>query len=246
MLGRKDSLEKEGDNMSLKVWEDLEQGTEEWLQARCGIVTASTVGQLITTKTVRPANNDTSRGLTASLVAERLTGYVEPVYVNADMERGNITEPYARDMYAEHTSQQVNEIGFMLRAEEAWRVGYSPDGLVGEDGLIEIKAPRQKSHLATILADEVPAQYMAQCQAGLLVSGREWIDFISYCGGMPLFIKRVYPDQKWRDAITQAAAQFEEEARRMIALYYTNTTDAPIAERIELFEDMEFTFSHGS
>lgn len=225
--------------MALTVYEELEQGTDAWLQARAGLVTASVVGQLITTKTVKVAQNDTSRGLTASLVAERLTGYVEPTYENDDMRRGNLSEPYARDMYADLTRTPVSEVGFMVREEGAWKVGYSPDGLVGDDGLIEIKAPRQKSHLATILADEIPTQYMAQCQTGLLVSGREWIDFISYCGGMPLFIKRVYPDQKWRNAITEAVIQFEEAAAQMTAYYDAYAKTAPIAERINLYPEEE-------
>lgn len=223
--------------MSLTVYEDLEQGTEEWLQARCGIVTASTVGQLITTKTVKPASNDTSRALTAHLVAERITGYVEPVYVNADMERGNLDEPYAREKYAEHYAP-VEEVGFMVREGYRWRLGYSPDGLVGEDGLIEIKSRRQKKHLQTILADEVPPENMAQIQCGLLVSGREWCDYISYCGGMPLYVKRVTPDPRWIDAIDAAVLQFEDTAEAMVSAYRNATVGAPPTERIDHFEEV--------
>lgn len=229
----------------LTVYDELEQGSDEWLQARAGIVTASTVGQLITTKTIKPANNDTARSLIAHLVAERITGYVEPTYVSADMERGNLSEPYARDLYGMHYAP-VAEVGFMKLERKGFQLGYSPDGLVNDDGLIEIKSPRQKTHLATILADEVPPHYMAQCQAGLLVSGREWLDFISYCGGMPLFIKRVYPDQKWRDAVTQAVENFEQAADQMTAQYLLATKGSPVAERIDFDQEMEFTFSHGS
>lgn len=231
--------------MSLKVYEDLEQGTDEWLQARAGIVTASTVGQLITTKTVKPASNETSRALTAHLVAERITGYVEPTYVSADMERGNLSEPYARDLYGMHYAP-VTEVGFMKLERKGFRLGYSPDGLVNDDGLIEIKSPRQKTHLATILADEVPPHYMAQCQAGLLVSGREWLDFVSYCGGLPLYRKRVYPLTQWQEAITQAVERFESEAAVMIAQFKHATRNAPKTERIDFDQEMEFTFSHGS
>jgi hypothetical protein len=82
----------------------------------------------------------------------------------------------------------------MVRDDWGFSLGYSPDGLVGDDGLIEVKCRRQKKHLQTILADEVPPENMAQLQCGLLVSGREWIDYVSYCGGMPMYVKRVYPD----------------------------------------------------
>jgi hypothetical protein len=80
---------------------------------------------------------------------------------------------------------------------------------------------------------------MAQCQAGLLVSGRAWIDFISYCGGMPLFVKRVEPDEKWRKAIWEAVAAFEDAAANMYDTYISNTAGKPATERIDFFPEME-------
>jgi hypothetical protein len=227
--------------MSLEIFNELEQGSPEWLAARCGIPTASVVGQLITPKTVKPAANDTSRALVMTLAAERITGYVEPVQPNRDMERGTLSEPFARDKYAEHYAP-VDEVGFMVRDFGGYRIGYSPDGLVGDDGLIEIKSPRQKKHLATILADEVPLEYMAQCQTGLLVSGREWLDFISYNGGMPLWVKRVTPDDKWQKAILEAVTGLEESAAQMLETYKTATANLPATERIDLFGEIEITF----
>ena len=223
--------------MTLQVFTELEQGTPEWLAARCGIITASVVGLLITAKTIKPANNDTSRGLIASLVAERITGHVEPIQETADMLRGTLDEPYARDIYSEHYAP-ATEIGFMVRDDWGFRLGYSPDGLVGEDGLIEIKSRRQKKQLATILADEVPAENMAQIQCGLLVSGREWLDYVSYCGGMPLYVKRVLPDQRWFDAIKEAAAAFEATANDMLTTYTAAIQGRPTTDRIDHFEEM--------
>ena len=227
--------------MTLTTYDELEQGTPEWLAARCGIVTASVVGLLITAKTIKPAANDTSRGLTATLVAERITGHVEPIQMNSDMERGTLDEPYARDLYSEHHAP-ATEVGFLVRDDWGFKLGYSPDGLVGEDGLIEIKSRRQKKHLATIIADEVPLENMAQCQAGLLVSGREWIDYVSYCGGMPLYVKRVQRDPKWFDAIFKAVEAFEEAAADMVSRYTTATADLPATERIDHFGELEITF----
>lgn len=224
--------------MSLEIFTELEQGTPEWFAARCGIVTASVVGQLITPKTVKPASNDYSRALIATLVAERITGYVEPIQPSRDMERGTLSEPFARDLYAEHYAP-VDEVGFMVKDFGGYRIGYSPDGLVGDDGLIEIKSPRQKKHLSTILANEVPLEYMAQCQTGLLVSGRKWIDFISYNGGMPLWKARVLPDPRWQQAITDAVEAFEESAAIMLDTYAHATADLPATERIDLFPEME-------
>jgi putative phage-type endonuclease len=217
--------------MALYVYNDLIQGSEEWLTARRGVVTASTVGRLITAKTLKPASNDESRGLTALLVAERITGWTDPTYVNFDMQRGNDCEPIARDIYSGLYSQAV-ECGFMLRTEDDWQLGYSPDGVVADDGLLEVKSPRAKTHLNTILADEVPPFYMAQLQAGLLVSGREWIDFLSFCGGMPLFCKRVLPDPKWHEAIVAACRQFEKTAAEMVAAYEAKTKGLPPTERV--------------
>ena len=205
--------------MSLTVYENLEQGTEEWLKARCGVLTASVIGQLVTPKTMKLANNETSRALVRTLAAERITSWVEPTFPSRDMERGNWDEPIARDIYETATGNDVQQVGFMTRTFADYEIGYSPDGLVGDDGLIEIKSRRQKTQLDTILTNTVPAMNMAQLQAGLLVSGREWCDYISFCGGMPLFIKRVYPDKRWQSLLMDAADNFELDVHQLIRAF---------------------------
>lgn len=225
--------------MSLHVYEDLEQGTDEWLAARCGLLTASTVGQMITEKTVKAASNDKSRSLAKSLIAERITGHVEPIQTSRAMERGTLDEPYARDHYSEHHSPAV-EVGFMIRTINGHKLGYSPDGLVGEDGLIEIKSRNQRIQLEAFLDDAVPLANMAQIQCGLLVSGRAWCDYVSWSGGMPMFVKRVLPDENWFAAITDALYQFEVTAETEISKYLTKTAGLPPTERIDHFEEMEF------
>jgi putative phage-type endonuclease len=210
----------------------VDQGSPEWHTLRRGIVTASVVGKLLT-PTLKVADNDTARGITATLVAERITGYTEETPMNSDMWRGVDSEPIARDIYSGHYQQAV-EIGFLKRVEADWTLGYSPDGLVGTDGLLEIKAPRQKTHLNTILADTVPPWNMAQLQAGLLVTGRDWIDFVSYCGGMPLYVKRVFPNAEWAEAITAACIRFEDVAAQIESDYLARTHGLPATERIDL------------
>jgi len=217
--------------MTLQVFTDIEQGTEEWNDQRRGIVTASAIGRLIT-PTLGVADNETSRGLTAALIAERVTGWTEETPMTSDMWRGRDAEPFARDIYSGHYQQAV-EVGFMLRTEDDWQLGYSPDGLVAGDGLIEIKAPRAKAHLRTILADEVPAYYMPQLQAGLLVSGRQWVDYVSYVGGMPMYVRRVLPDPQWFDAIEAACRAFEAEAVKTVADYRKRVVGMPKTERID-------------
>ena len=273
--------------MTLHVY-NFEQHTPEWFAARCGVVTASVIGQLISKgapdalsvecpkcqaldgepcistarkiatpiKTIHDdrsakvaelppvytaANTDTARALTLSLVAERITGHVEPVIPSRDMERGTLDEPYARDIYSERY-EPATEVGFMVREFDGYKIGYSPDGLVGENGLIEIKSRKQKIQLKAFLDDAVPAENMAQIQTGLLVSGRLWCDYVSYSGGMPLYVKRVYPDQRWFDAIHAAAEQFEKNAADIIDTYLARTAGNAPVERIDHFADLEMSF----
>ncbi len=216
--------------MTLTIHPDLVQGSDEWHNQRRGIVTASVVGKLITPKTIRPADNPEARGLTMLLAAERITGWTEPTYINDDMLRGLDDEPRARQKYAEHYAP-VTQVGFMTEDKWGWKLGFSPDGLVGTDGLIEVKSRRSKTQLATILADEVPLENVAQLQCGLLVSGREWIDYVSYCGGMPMYVKRVLPEQKWFDAITEAVTTFEDNVAEMIHVYRDSIAGLHATER---------------
>ena len=228
--------------MALTIYEHLEQGTPEWLQARAGILTASTIGQLITAKTIKPAMNDRSRGLCQTLIAERITGHVEPVHPNRAMTRGTLLEPEARRIYAEQTGQDVNEVGFARLDTDTYTLGSSPDGLVGETGGIEIKSPSAKVHVSTVLSGAIPDYNRAQVQAFLHVTGREWCDFISYYPGEPLFIIRDYPDERWQAAIQSAAEQFEETARSAVARYETATHGLPATEWWDPFAEEEITF----
>jgi len=224
--------------MTLTTYDQLEQGSPEWHDQRRGIVTASVVGKLLSAGG-QVANNDTSRALTALLAAERITNYTEPTVMSDDMWRGVMDEPIARDKYAEHNAP-VTEVGFMVENKWGYSIGYSPDGLVGDDGLIEIKSRRQKKHLQTILSREVPPENYAQLQCGLLVSGRQWCDYVSYCGGMPLWTCRVTPDPRWQGSIVAAVAQFETTAAEMVATYATHTEGLPATERT--VETLEVTF----
>lgn len=221
--------------MTLEIL-DVEQGTEQWHAARRGIITASVVGKLITPATLKVANNETSRAVTLQLTAERITGYTDPTFPTRDMERGTFDEPFARDIYSAHYAPAI-ETGFMIRDDWGFKLGYSPDGLVGEDGAIEIKSRNQKAQLATILSDTVPLEHQAQIQCGLLVSGRSWLDYVSYASGMHLYVKRVYPDPRWHEAIISAAEQFEATAAETTARYEAATTGLTLTPRIEYFAE---------
>ena len=224
--------------MSLKFYRDLIQGTDEWHAARCGMVTASVAGKLLTS-TLKVADNESSRGVVLTLAAERITGYVDPTYCGSSMERGHEDEPYARDTYSEHVAP-VDEAGFMVRDFGDYRIGYSPDGLVSVDGQIEVKSRLQKIHLRAILEDHVPAENYAQIQCGLLVSGRDWCDYVSFCGGMPLWTKRVYPDPTWFAAILAAVETFEANVAGILARYHEVVAGLPATERVNRDAEIEF------
>lgn len=187
---------------------------------------ARTNGRLV----IEPASNTDSQSLTMHLAAERITGYTEPTFVSDDMWRGIEDEPRARDFYAEHYAP-VTQVGFMVEDQWGFKLGFSPDGLVGDEGLIEVKSRRQRNQLKTILADTVPSEHMAQLQAGLLVSGRQWVDYISWSGGMKFWRKRIYPQQVWFDAIVSAVARFESNAAEIIRLHDELTDGLPDTER---------------
>lgn len=220
--------------MSLRILPDLIQGTEEWNDQRRGMVTASVVDRLLTA-TLKVANNDTSRALTMLLTAERLTGHTDPTWRNDDMMRGVFDEPIARNLYSQHYAP-VEECGFMVRNDWGFEVGYSPDGLVGDVGLIEVKSRRQKNHLETVLDGEIPAANMAQIQCGLLVSGRAWCDYVSFCGGMHLWTKRVYPNTGWHEAIVNAVRAFEAASAEITDKYLAAVDGLPMTERISFDE----------
>lgn len=193
--------------MTATIHANLEQGSADWLAARRGMLTASEM-KLIVTPTLKVASNDKERSHLHELLAQRITGHVEPHYISDDMLRGMEDEIDARALYAKHYAP-VTECGFITNDKWGFTIGYSPDGLVGDDGLIEGKSRRQKFQVQTIADHEVPDDYLIQLQTGLLVSERQWIDFISYSGGLPMVTIRVFPDERVQDAIIAAAASFE-------------------------------------
>lgn len=212
--------------MTIVYNKELVQGSDEWLMARCGVLTASEIKFAISKKTdkktgivtYKSPDDDKSVAHLYELAAQHINQYVEPQYIGDAMLRGQEEESYARELYHEKYAP-VETIGFITNDELGFTLGYSPDGLVGEDGQIECKSRKQKYQLETIDSDIVPEEYTIQLQTGLLVSGRKWCDFISYSGGMPMFVKRVYPDIEVQKAIKIAASAFNIKMQKIIAEY---------------------------
>jgi putative phage-type endonuclease len=209
----------------------IEQGSDEWHALRRGMITASAISRLLT-GTGKPANNDTSRTQLLQLLAERITGESDPSFYGDDMARGHLLEPLARGIYTEHRAP-VQECGFVTANFDGTVIGYSPDGLVGDDGLIEIKSPRQKNHLRSLLNDEVPAEYVPQVQTGLAVTGRAWCDYISYAPGLPLFVRRCERDELAIAYLIIAAQAAEVELQRLTELYAAKAAIFPATEPIQ-------------
>ena len=204
-----------------KIHADLQQGSEEWFAARCGMLTASEM-KLIITPTLKAASNDKERSHLYELLAQRVSQYVEPQYVSFDMLRGQEDEIDAFDLYSEHFAQ-AERVGFITNDKWGFTIGYSPDGIVGPDGLVECKSRRQKFQVETfitsVIEGAVPAEFMLQVQTGLLVSERAWCDLVSYSGGLPLAVIRAYPDEKVHEAIVSAASAFEGRLADNLARY---------------------------
>lgn len=211
--------------MTITYHRELVQGSEEWLAARCGILTASEMKHIIT-PTLKVSNNDKTRAHAFELAFQRMTGFVEPQYVSDAMLRGQEDEIYARAAYAEHYAD-VTETGFVTNDAWGFVIGYSPDGLVGDNGLIECKSRCGKYQVQTIAEDAVPDEYVLQLQTALLVTGRGWIDFISYCGGLPMFVKRVEPDPVIQDAIVAAAVAFDARVAEIEQQYHSTLANMP-------------------
>lgn len=191
----------------MKIVTDIDQGTPEWLALRLGIATASELDCLLVS-----GKHPTGFGVAAftymdQLIGERITEEAAelPFQTKATI-RGHEQEGVALSLYEAREEVKVQKVGIILNRG----IGYSPDGLVGTDGLIEIKTKLPKFQVGVILSGEVPKEHVAQCQGGLWASDREWIDFISYWPGMPLFVKRMHRDEAMIRKIAERVKLFYE------------------------------------
>jgi putative phage-type endonuclease len=190
----------------------IEQGTPEWLAERCGKVTASRVADVIArTKSGWGASR---ANYMADLIAERLTGAKSEGYVNAAMQHGVDTEPQARDAYSFYAGVDVVQVGFIAHPTIEM-TGASPDGLVGEDGLVEIKCPNTAGHIETLLTGVIAEKYITQMTWQMACTGRKWCDFVSYDPRLPeemrIYMRRVERDDKLVESLEKDVRQFLAE-----------------------------------
>lgn len=190
----------------------MEQKSPEWFAARLGRVTASRVADVVA-KT--KSGDSASRGnYMAQLVIERLTNKQEESYSNDFMDWGNLQEPFARAAYEAATNVLVDEVG-MITHPRIEMSGASPDGLVGDDGLVEIKCPKTATHIETLLSKTVPGKYNIQMQWQMACTDRSWCDFVSFDPRMPdglqMFLKRVHRDDALIKTLEDEVIKFLKE-----------------------------------
>lgn len=191
---------------------DIEQGSTEWHALRCGKVTASRVADVIAKTKTGPSASRLNYA--AELIAERLTGVSADGFTNAAMQWGTDQEPNARRAYEFMNDVSVEQVAFVIHPdiEDA---GASPDGLVGDHGLVEFKCPNTATHIDTLIKQEVPTKYITQMQWQMACTGRQWCDFVSYDPRLPesmqLFVKRVSRDNDFIASLEDEVVKFLKE-----------------------------------
>lgn len=196
--------------MTLQVF-DCEQGTPEWYAARLGIPTASEF-DTVQAKGKGGGESKTRRTYMFKLAGERLTQQPMYSYSNDHMERGKEMEAEARDLYAMVSDVEPVRVGFLRNGE----AGASPDSLIGGNGLLEIKTKLAHLQLECLLDDVLPPEHKAQCQGQLWIAEREWLDFVSYWPGLPIFIKRVFRDEPYIKDMAFAVGMFNAELAQLV------------------------------
>ena len=185
---------------------NLEQGSTEWLSLRLGKPTASHMADIM-------GKGETRAKYMRKLAAEAISGQVEETYTNAHMARGNEQEPIARAAYEARYGVEVVPVAFV----DCGTWGASPDGIVGNDGGIEIKSRIGSVQVETIESGKVPSANMPQINACMLALDREWWDYVSYSTALPLFVKRCHRSKEADSAIIEALARFNAELEELIA-----------------------------
>lgn len=192
---------------------ECDQGTEEWFRCRMGIPTASEFATVLAQGRKKGEPSVTRKRYMRRLASEIVLGQPHETYSNHHFERGKELEPEARGLYAYAHGVDCRQVGFIKNGN----AGCSPDSLIGEDGVLEIKTALPELVIELIEADRFPAQHNAQCQGALWITEREWIDLIVYWPGMPLFEKRAHRDEDFIARLAREVEIFNGELAELVA-----------------------------
>jgi hypothetical protein len=185
---------------------NCEQGSEEWFLSRLGIPTASAFGTVMA-----KGQGKTRKAYMLKLLGERMTGEMTESYTNHHMERGHEMEPEARETYAFMKDCEPIQVGFIRNGNK----GASPDSLVGDDGLLEIKTKLPHLQIQVLLEDRLPPEHKPQVQGQIWTAEREWCDFVSYWPKLPVFIKRVYRDEDYIKSLSNEVDRFVNDMNEL-------------------------------
>lgn len=183
-----------------------QQGTPEWRACRLGIPTASEFHSVLA-----QGEGKTRRTYMLKLIGEQLTGESQEGFTNLHTERGHLLEADIRELVSFDYPVAPTVVGFVRRTLGAMQVGCSPDSLVGEEGMLEIKSKLPHLQLEVVIKNRLPPEHVAQCQGNLWIAERKWIDFVSYWPGLPLFKIRVFPDLEYHAKLDEALTVFHLE-----------------------------------
>jgi predicted phage-related endonuclease len=201
---------------TIKYFPEMQQGSPEWFAARCGLLTASEMKEVLTPKTLEMKKGYMDH--VYELLAQRISGFVEPSYISNDMLRGIEDEPLARAAFAKKWGG-VSEVGFVTNNKWGYTLGCSPDWLVNEDEGAECKSRKQALQMKFIMTEEVPDDAMLQIQTNLLVSERKKWWYVSYSGGHRMKRTPVERSMKHFDAILTASSEVEKKLTELMAKY---------------------------
>ena len=218
----------------IKYYYDIVQGSDEWLRIKHGVLSASTLKNVITPSKLEVSKAAKTKDFYDDVLSQRIDETIQPHYMSYDMMRGHEDEPYAVQQYEKEYHHKVKYCGFVINTKLGFSFGYSPDGLVGDDGAVEVKSKIPKLQVKTILdhvcgrTDElIPAEHMMQVQAGLFVTERKWCDFISFCNGNQMMKIRVEPISEYQTAIEKAAVHFESVLQANMKKYLKAVKNDP-------------------
>ncbi|ABM45590.1 hypothetical protein H704_00175 [Bartonella bacilliformis Peru38] len=192
---------------------ECQQGTEEWRQVRRGVITAS-VFEMVIARKKDGQRSQKYHSVMMKLAGERITGKIVDEGTTVPMRRGTELEPTARQLYATLTNTEPECVGFLLADDR--RKGFSPDALIGANGLLEIKTKKPEILIPHFYQNIFPVEHKAQCQGGLWIAQREWVDLMLYWPGMPPLIKRAYRDEVYIRKLDNEINRFNEALERMV------------------------------